>query len=141
MATVRTTSYIAFATALAATLTSLYYSEIAGIVPCVLCWYQRIAMYPLVVILAVGIVNREQSVHRYVLPLAAIGWLLALYHSLLQWKVVSEGIVPCVNNIPCATAKVNYLGFITIPSMSLAAFSLIIIAMLIEWRRPHEPRN
>ncbi|HUC20296.1 MAG TPA: disulfide oxidoreductase [Candidatus Polarisedimenticolaceae bacterium] len=123
--------YLGFAMALVATLSSLYLSNVMALPPCVLCWYQRIAMYPLVIILGVGILRRERAVYQYVLPLAAIGWLIALYHSLLQWKIIPDALAPCVQGISCTTVQINLLGFITIPFMSLIAFSIIIASMII----------
>ena len=122
--------YVGFSMALIATMGSLYLSEIKHLPPCVLCWYQRICMYPLVVILGVGILRRERAIYHYVLPLAAVGWLIALYHSLIQWKVISDALSPCVQGISCTTVQINLLGFITIPFMSLVAFSIIILSMI-----------
>jgi disulfide bond formation protein DsbB len=74
--------YLAFGTALTAMLGSLYYSEIVGFVPCTLCWYQRILMYPLVLITLVGIVKQDRSLPDYVLPLSVIGMGFSTYHYL-----------------------------------------------------------
>lgn len=118
--------YAAFTVALLATIGSLAMSEAFGLVPCVLCWYQRICMYPLVIIIGVGIARRDRSWPLTVLLLACIGWLIALYHSLLQWNVIPERLAPCVEGVSCITKQVNVLGFVTIPFMSLVAFSIII---------------
>lgn len=126
--------YVAFTQALVATIGSLFLSEIVHLPPCLLCWYQRIAMYPLVVILGVGILRRDQKLYQYALPLAAIGWAIALYHSLLQWHIIPDRLAPCVQGISCTTVQVHLLGFITIPFMSLVAFSIIVGALLVEWR-------
>jgi disulfide bond formation protein DsbB len=133
--------YIGFTQALVATLGSLYLSEILHLPPCMLCWYQRIAMYPLAVILGVAILRKERRVFEYVLPLAIIGWLIALYHSLLQWHIIPDKLAPCAQGISCTTVQVHLLGFITIPFMSLMAFSVVIISMLIEWRGIHGQRS
>lgn len=133
--------YVAFVQALIATLGSLYLSQILHLPPCILCWYQRICMYPLVIILGVGILRRDLKLFQYALPLSIIGWCIALYHSLLQWKIIPEYAAPCQQGISCTTVQVNLLGFITIPFMSLAAFTVIIIAMIVEWRKTVEPRS
>lgn len=119
--------YAVFATALLATVGSLVMSEAFGLVPCVLCWYQRIFMYPLVIIVGLGIVRKDHAWPLTVLPLTVIGWLIALYHSLLQWDIIPERLAPCVEGVSCITKQVNALGFVTIPFMSLVAFSIIII--------------
>lgn len=126
--------YVAFAQALVATLGSLVLSEIIKLPPCVLCWYQRTAMYPIVIILVIGILRGDRKLHQYVLPLAIIGWLIAGYHTLLQWKILPDSLAPCVEGISCTTLQVNLLGFITIPFMSLVAFTVIIASMIVEWR-------
>jgi len=130
--------YVAFAQAAIATCGSLFLSEIMHLPPCVLCWYQRICMYPIVIIMAVGISRRDRKLYQYVLPLAIAGWGVALYHSLLQWKILPEYVAPCQAGISCTSIQVNLLGFITIPFMSLAAFSVIIGAMIVEWRTTRE---
>ena len=98
-------------------------------------------MYPLVAILLIGILRGDRKLYQYVLPLASIGWIIALYHSLLQWKIIPEYAAPCQAGISCTTLQVNLLGFITIPFMSLTAFTVIIPAMIIEWRTSHESRS
>ena len=119
--------YIAWATALGATAGSLFFSNILNFPPCVLCWYQRIFMYPLALILGVGILAKDTKVHLYVLPLAAIGWVIALYHNLLYYSLIPDSITPCTSGISCTTKFIQYLGFITIPFLSLAAFSCILL--------------
>ena len=129
--------YIAWATTLTSLVGSLYFSEIVGIVPCVLCWYQRIAMYPLVAIIATGIIRRDKNVSVYVLPLSIIGAIIALYQNLLVWNVVSETLTPCIIGVSCITQTFMLLNFITIPLLSLAAFVLITILMAVHWKSNH----
>lgn len=123
--------YLAWIQSIAATLGSLYYSEIRHFTPCVLCWYQRIFMYPLVIIIAVGILRRDKKLYQYVLPMSILGWFIAFYHILLQKGILPESIAPCAIGASCATKYTGYFGFITIPVMSLAAFSGIILCMLV----------
>lgn len=127
--------YVAFGVALTATLGSLMFSEVFKWVPCDLCWYQRVFMYPLAFVIGIGIMRREKSWALTALPLAGIGWVLALYHSLLQWGVIPSNLAPCTNGVSCAVKEVEpWLGFITIPFMSLMAFTAIIIATVLFWK-------
>ncbi|RMF03823.1 MAG: disulfide bond formation protein B [Chloroflexi bacterium] len=118
--------YLAFGVALTATLGSLYYSEVAGFLPCKLCWYQRILMYPLVIVTLVGIFLQDEFLPNYVLPFSISGILLSGYHYLVQVGVLAQPI-SCADSVPCGSRYVNYLGFITIPFMALVAFILITI--------------
>lgn len=123
---------IAWLQAFLAMIGSLYFSEIQHLPPCLLCWYQRIVMYPLVVILAVGILrNDKKNLPYYVLPLSIIGWCIALYQVLLQAKILPDSIAPCTTGVSCTTVYGLWLGFITIPMLSLAAFTLINVCMII----------
>lgn len=127
--------YLAWALAWIATLGSLYYSEIKHFTPCVLCWYQRILMYPLVLIIAVGILRKDKDLPYYVLPLSITGWLVAMYHTLLQTRLLPEAIAPCTLGASCTTKYVGYFGFITIPLLSLATFTLVTLLMFLALRR------
>lgn len=127
--------YLAWAQALVASVGSLFFSEVLHLTPCVLCWYQRIFMYPLVIILAVGILARDRRVHRYVLPMAIGGLAVAGYHNLLYYGVIPEAMAQCSLGLSCTTRQIELLGFVTIPLMSLTAFSIILGAMLIHRRK------
>jgi len=129
--------YLAWTIALLATLGSLYFSNVLHFTPCVLCWYQRIFMYPLVLIIGIEILRKDKLVHLYVLPLSVIGFLIGLYQNLLVWEIIPEKAAPCTIGVPCTTKFIDYFGFITIPFLSMVAFLLIIIAMVI-YRRSHE---
>lgn len=117
--------YIAWLQAIVATAGSLFYSEILKFPPCVLCWYQRIAIYPLVAILIVGIVKKDKNLAWYALPLTLSGLAISIFHNLLYYKILPEGLAPCVNGISCTTQYIEYFGFISIPLMSLMAFVLL----------------
>lgn len=121
---------LAWVQSLIATLGSLYFSEVARFTPCTLCWYQRVFMYPLVLILLVGLYRRDRSVTSYALPLAGAGWLIALYHNFLGWSVPPPGVLVCSLGISCTERYINWFGFITIPLLSLTAFTVIIICLL-----------
>ena len=125
-----------FALLMAATSTigSLIFSEILKFPPCVLCWYQRIAMYPLVVILAVGIWKKDKNTWAFVLPLSVSGLLIAAYHNLLYYNIIPEATAPCEIGISCTTKYIEIFGFVTIPLLSLLGFLLITIFVLIHKR-------
>ena len=112
------------------TLGALFFGEVMQLPPCVLCWYQRICMFPLVLILPVGLFPLDRKIVRYALPLAAIGWLFAVFHLLLIAGVIPESIKPCTQGVPCSEKVIEWFGFVTIPLLSVVAFS-IIIALLI----------
>jgi disulfide bond formation protein DsbB len=120
--------WLAFLVALAATGGSLYFSQVAGLEPCTLCWYQRIAMYPLVLILGLAAWRGDVGIRRYVAPLAAIGALIAAYHVLLQ-RLPGLPTVSCSLTAPCNAIELERFGFVTIPFMALVAF-LAILAVL-----------
>lgn len=114
--------------ALVATLGSLYLSEIAGFEPCVLCWYQRIAMYPLPVILGIAAVRQDAAVRRYAQPLAVIGLGIAAYHYLIQaFPSLDSGT--CDLGVPCGARYIELFGFVSIPFMAGAGFLFIVAAL------------
>jgi disulfide bond formation protein DsbB len=123
--------YLAWIQSLAATIGSLYYSEIKHFTPCILCWYQRIFMYPLVIIILVGIVRKDKKLYQYILPMSIGGGIIALYHVLLQRGILPEAVAPCTIGASCVTKYAGYFGFITIPVMALTAFTVITVCMVI----------
>lgn len=126
--------YIAFAMALIAMLSSLYLSEVLHWTPCLLCWYQRICMYPLVIITGVGVVRRSNEWALTALILGGIGWVIALYHSLLQWGFISEKLAPCVEGVSCVVKNGIFWGFFSIPFLAWIAFTVILIMAAIVWK-------
>ncbi len=123
--------FVSWLVATIATLGALFFSEVMGVLPCVLCWYQRIFMFPLVVMLPFALFPLDRGVARYALPLALGGWLVALYHVLLVAGYIPERIRPCTQGVPCSDLKVNWFGFVSIPLLSLLAFSTLIA--LLAW--------
>lgn len=105
---------------------SVFFSHVMEFAPCVLCWYQRICLFPLVIILAAGLFPFDKSVVKYALPLAAAGWLTALYHNLLYSGIIPESLQPCAQGVSCTEEYINLFGFLTIPMLSLLSFSAII---------------
>lgn len=123
--------YLAWLQALVATLGSLYFSEIAHFTPCKLCWFQRIFMYPLVFLMTVGIIKKDKNLPDYVLSLSITGLVIAIYHNLIYYHVISESLAPCTIDVPCTTKFFSWFGFITIPLLSLTAFTVITACMII----------
>ena len=123
-------AYLAWVIALLATAGSLFFSEVMGLPPCVLCWYQRIAVYPLVLIIGAGIIMRDGRVRAYALPLCLAGLAVSVYHNLLYYGVILESITPCAQGVPCTERQIEWLGFITIPLMGLAAFVGLALCLL-----------
>lgn len=117
--------FVAWVVVTSATLGSLFFSEVMGVPVCVLCWYQRIAMYPLTFILAVGLFPYDPKVVRYAGFLVGMGWITALFHVLLIAGIIPKSIQPCVQGIPCTETHIALFGFLTIPLMSLMTFTLI----------------
>jgi disulfide bond formation protein DsbB len=117
---------------LVSTLGSLFFSEIMKLPPCVLCWYQRIAMYPLVLVLGVAWFAEDlAAIRRYGLPLALAGLATAAYHNLLYYGVIPESLSPCVQGISCTSRQLEWLGFVTIPLLALVAFASLVASLLI----------
>lgn len=122
--------YLAFALALVSTLGALFIGEVLGQAPCVLCWYQRIAMFPLALILGIGALTEDLGVRRYALPLALAGEAVALWHSGLYAGLLPETIAPCTREGPsCTDAAMTTLG-LPIPYLSLTAFAGVILCLL-----------
>jgi len=111
--------------ALGATLGSLFFSEVMAIPVCKLCWYQRVALYPLVVILAFGLFPFERRSLRTAIVFVAAGWLIGLFQLLVIAGVIPENMQPCVQGIPCSDTHIALFGFVNIPMLSFLTFSLI----------------
>lgn len=113
------------------TLGALFFGEIMHLPPCVLCWYQRIFMFPLALILPLGLFPFDAKVVRYALPLALLGGLFAAFHLLLIAGVIPESIKPCTQGVPCSETVIEWFGFITIPLLSVIAFSTIVALLVV----------
>jgi disulfide bond formation protein DsbB len=120
----------AWIVATVATLGSLYYSEHAGFVPCELCWYQRILMYPLVIVLGVAILRRDRAVWITTVVFVGIGAPLSLYHWLVERVPAFEHSSSCSPITPCNTPWFEKLGFVTLAWMAMSAFLLIGVLMV-----------
>ena len=127
--------FAAWLIAAVATAGSLFFSHVMGFAPCVLCWYQRIFLFPLVVILGIGLFPTDRRVARYALPLAALGWLVAGYHNLVYAGVVPESLQPCTRGVSCTEKYIELFGVLSIPMLSLLAFTALATLLLIAHRR------
>ncbi len=123
--------FIAWATSFTAMLGSLYFSEIVGYEPCELCWYQRILMYPLVLLLGLAVVKKDIKAAMYSLLMSGIGGLISLYHYGIQKVTFLTDAAPACGRVPCTGMYINWLGFITIPFLAFTAFTIIFIASLL----------
>ena len=122
--------FFAFIISLVSTLGSLFFSEIMHFIPCSLCWYQRIFMYPLVLIFLINLLFPDDKLFKYAILLVIFGWLISIYHNLLMFGIIPENLSPCVQGVPCSTDYINWLGFITIPLLSFFAYTAILILLV-----------
>jgi disulfide bond formation protein DsbB len=118
------------------TLGSLFFSYVMEFPPCVLCWYQRICLFPLVIILGRALFPHDRSVVKYALPLTAAGWLLAAYHNLLYAGIVPDGMQPCTQGVSCTEEYLEF-GFLSIPLLAMLSFTLLMGIMIVLKRRSH----
>ncbi|SHJ91706.1 disulfide bond formation protein DsbB [Malonomonas rubra DSM 5091] len=115
---------------------SIFFSSVLEYQPCVLCWYQRICLFPLIFIFAAGLFPAfDKSVIKYALPLTIAGGLTALYHTLLYAGIIPENIQPCSQGVSCTEKYFELFGFISIPMMSFFAFSFLTALLIILKRR------
>jgi len=122
--------YLLFILSLIATIMSLYFSEFLHFTPCVLCWYQRICMYPLPIIFLVSIIRKNKDAVFYALPFSIVGFLIAIYHNLLYYKIIPEAISPCTATLPCTQQQLLLFGFFTIPLGSLISFFVLNLLLI-----------
>ncbi|MDA3915821.1 MAG: disulfide bond formation protein B [Deltaproteobacteria bacterium] len=117
------------------TLGSLFFSHVMEFAPCVLCWYQRICLFPLVIILATGLFPFDKRVVKFAFLLAIAGWLTAFYHNLLYSGIIPQEMQPCSKGVSCTEKYIDLFGFLTIPMLSLLSFTTIITLLLLLKRR------
>lgn len=122
--------FICFLIASIATLGSLFFSEVMDFVPCTMCWYQRIFMYPLVFIFLINLLYPDDKVFKYAFPIVTVGLGFAIYHNLLMFGVIPESAVPCTSGVPCSTKYINWFGFINIPLLSLVSYLSIFLLLV-----------
>lgn len=123
--------FLCWLIALVSALGSLFFSEVMEYVPCSLCWYQRIFLFPLVLVFTAALFPLDERVGRYALPLVVAGWLVAGYQNLLVWGIVPESVIPCSQGISCTEVDFELFGFLTIPLLSWMAFTAMMGLLLI----------
>ena len=117
--------FVCWLIATIATLGSLFFSEVMHFPPCIMCWYQRICMYPLVVLFLMALFPLDTHIIKYALALVSIGLFFAIYQNLLYYKILPEAAQPCSQGVSCTSDYINWFGFITIQLLSLIAFSVL----------------
>ncbi|WP_203364112.1 disulfide oxidoreductase [Bacillus sp. REN10] len=122
--------FTAWGTSFVAMLGSLYFSEVMKYEPCELCWYQRIFMYPIVIILGLAVIKKEVTAAKYSLLLSIIGGSISLYHYAIQKLDFLADSAPACGRVPCTGMYINVFGFITIPFLALTAFIIIFVISL-----------
>jgi disulfide bond formation protein DsbB len=127
--------FLCWLVATVATLGALFASEVMQLPPCSLCWYQRVFVFPLVLLLPMGLFPFDPKVVRYALPLAAAGWAVALYQLLLVWGVIPESAQPCRVGVSCKDVQIEWLGFVSIPLLSFVAFTVMCALLVVARRR------
>lgn len=124
-----------------ATTGSLYFSEVMKFVPCTLCWYQRILMYPLAILFGFGFFTKDKHIFNYTYPLILIGYLLSFYHFGIQKLGFHHPMQSCNTGVPCTGHYINWFDFITIPFLSLTAFTLLHIYFWVQVIRNQKASN
>ena len=134
--------WLAFCVSAVAAAGSLYFSEVAHFVPCELCWFQRIFMYPLAITTFLAAIYNDHRAARYLLPLPAIGGIVSIYHLLVENGVVEE-TQACLVSAPggCATKWIDEFGYVTIPTLALTAFVLTFAFLLFALLEPAKPAD
>lgn len=122
--------FSAWIISMVATLGSLFFSEVMLFPPCVMCWYQRICMYPLTIIFLVALFSNDKNVFKYAMPLVLLGLFFAIYHNLLYYGILPEVAAPCSQGVSCTSDYINWFGFVTIQLLSLVAFALIFTLLI-----------
>jgi disulfide bond formation protein DsbB len=121
--------------AAAGTLGALFFGEVMKLPPCSLCWYQRVFLFPLALVLPFALFPFSRAVVRAVLPLPVIGWLLAGWQQLLVAGIIPERVAPCTQGVPCSETVITWFGFVTIPLLSFAAFTAIAALLILAYLR------
>ena len=123
--------YMAWAISFISTIGSLFLSQFMNLPPCNLCWYQRILMFPLVIILGVGYSLEDRNINLYSVPFVLLGLVISIYHNLLYYKWITPAITPCSSGVSCTERQLELFGFLSIPLMSLMSFLILLICLLL----------
>lgn len=120
-------SFLSWFIALCGTAGSLYFSEVLGYLPCSLCWYQRVFLYPLLIVILVGMIRKDLGHVFYVGAISLFGLVISIYHNLLIYGLIEKSLAPCKEGVSCAERQIDWLGFVSIPLLSLIGFAVIFI--------------
>lgn len=124
--------YSAWLVSAIATAGSLYFSNVMMLPPCSLCWWQRIGMFPLFLLFTIAFVRNDKDIVWYSTPLIIIGWIISVYHNLLYYGLIEKSITACSAGVSCTSKTIEWFGLLTIPLLSLTAYSLLILLTSIE---------
>lgn len=127
--------FVAWLVVTISTLGSLFFSSVMEFAPCILCWYQRIFLFPMVIVLGRGLFPIDRDVVKYAIPLAAAGWLLAAYHNLLYHGFIPASMQPCSQGVSCTEEYIVLFGFLSIPLLSLLAFTSVLAILIVVRKR------
>lgn len=127
----RIINYTSWLIALLAMVISLTLSEVMKLPPCTLCWYQRVFMYPLVLIIPIGIISKDPIIFIYSCSLSFVGLVISIYHALIYHGLIQESLKLCNAELSCKTKQFELFGFVSIPVMSFLSFAFIFIFNLI----------
>lgn len=125
--------YLIWINSLIAMAGSLFFSEVLNFPPCSLCWYQRIFMFPLILILGVALITQDLQVRKYILPFILGGIFISLYHNLIYYQIIPEIITTCRSGVPCTEKQIEILGFISIPLLSFTNFAISFTLLGIDY--------
>ena len=123
--------YLSWLVAMTSTAGSFFFSNYMKLPPCNLCWYQRVFMFPLILVLGVGYLIKDKNIHLYSLPIIFCGWLIAFYHNLIYYKWISAELIPCTGGVSCTERQLDLFGFLSIPMMSFFSFTALLVLILL----------
>lgn len=123
--------YAAWLISIISIVGSLFFSSVMSLSPCFLCWYQRIFIFPLGIVLAIGFLKNDNVVFWYSFPLALAGWGISFYHNLLYYHLIAQPIIPCSGGISCTETQFELFGFISIPLMALLSLTSILVLLIL----------
>ncbi len=123
--------YISWLIAIVSIIGALFFSSVMDLAPCFLCWYQRVFIFPLGIVLAVGFLKNDNMVFWYSFPLALIGWGISVYHNFLYYHLIAQSIIPCSGGVSCTENQFELFGFISIPLMALLSLTSILVLLIL----------
>lgn len=132
--------YLSWLVSTTAFLGSMYFSQILNLPPCSLCWWQRIFMFPLPIIYFLAFIKRDLNIYLYTFPLVTTGFVISIFHNLLYYGFIEKSFIPCSSGVSCTTVQLQWLGFITIPFLSLIAFTFLFIINVLQLIKQKETK-